>query len=212
MFAKVDLFNIALQALLINYQVIDADNDSTKEAKTLRLMYPIALSQALADMDLDRTATIYKLELLADKKHPLWTYVYKYPATCAKFRRITSPFPQDNEETRIPAQTTSIDGVAVIVTNEPTAYAEIIGNDINLSLLNPSAALAVGHYLAYLSTSLLTGKGAVDTKKSIFDTYVMHKAEAIDTDQNENVDTTPDEFESKFVSARVGGRGWHLKT
>ena len=33
----------------------------------------------------------------------------------------------------------------------------------------------------------------------------MHKAEAMEDDQNENVDTSTDERDSEFVSAALGG-------
>ena len=76
---KLTVFNLALNALLIDYQATDVENDKTKQMKNLRLMYPLALSKTLADLDLNRTATKIKLELKTDT-HVHWQYVYKYPS------------------------------------------------------------------------------------------------------------------------------------
>lgn len=207
---KVVIFNIALNALLIDYQTTDVDNDKHKAMKTLRLMYPLALSKVLSDLDLNKTSTRVKLELTASG-HPHWQYVYKYPSVSAKVRRLVSPNVVDNFGTRIPFATETIAGIDVIVTNEPEAWAEIQPSNLNLSVLNPNAAIAVGYQMAYLSSALIAGKASRQLKESILQEYTLHKSEAMEDDQNENVDSTTDEFKSEFVQARLGGSKWHLK-
>lgn len=204
------LYNTALGALRLNYMTTDPDNDNTLAVKKLKSIYPLALSKALADMDLDKTASIVQLELLA-KTHPLWAYVYKYPTACVKFRRILSDYVTDNRETRIPSATAVIDNVDVILTDKELAYAEYIPNTINLSVLNPSAAMAVGYQMALMCPSLIVGKGSTALRQSMFQEYAIYKNEAQEDDQNENVDTTPDEFKSEFITARLGGSTWHSK-
>lgn len=206
---KVLIFNIALNALLITYQTTDPDTDIRKEAVKLRMVYPLALSKVLADLDLNRTAKKVKLELRAGLTDPNWAYVYKYPADCAKFRRIVSPFPVDNRETRIPFQTQVVDepngvGVSSILTNALDAWGEIIPSDVPLSNLNPNAIICVGLQTAILATALIAGKGSKEVKAAIAQDYNFTKAEAMEDDQNENIDTTPDEFKSEFAQARLG--------
>lgn len=205
------LYNIALSALRLNHQTSDPDNDKTLAVKQLRLVYPLALSKALADMDLNKTASKVKLELLAST-HPHWKYVYKYPSVCAKFRKIVSPFAVDNNSTKIPSATEVVDAVDVILTNEEEAYAEIIPSNVNLSALNPNAAMAVGFQMALMCPGLVVGKGSTNLRKGIFDEYKIYKAEAQEDDLNENVDSTPDEFKSDFVMARLGGGRWPYGT
>ena len=205
------LYNIALSALRLNHQTSDPDNDKTLAVKQLRLTYPLALSKALADMDLNKTATKLKLELLA-KTHPHWKYVYKYPVNCAKFRKIVSPFPVDNRETIIPSATEVVDNIDVILSNEPEAYAEIIASNVTLSALSPNAAMAVGFQMALMCPGLVVGKGSTALRQGIFNEYKIYKAEAQEDDSNENVDTTPDEFKSEFIMARLGGGRWHSGT
>lgn len=205
------LYNIALSALRLNHQTSDPDNDKTLAVKQLRLIYPLALSKSLADMDLNGTATKLKLELLA-KTHPHWEYVYKYPVNCAKFRKIVSPFAVDNKMTLIPSATEVVEDVSSILSNEPEAYAEIIPSNVNLSSLNPNAAMAVGFQMALMCPALVVGKGSTALRQSVFNEYKIYKAEAQEDDSNENVDTTPDEFKSEFIMARLGGSAWHIKT
>ena len=207
---KVVIYNIALNALLIDYQTTDPDNDKHKAIKSLRIMYPLALSKVLSDLDLNRTATKVALELTASE-HVHWQYVYKYPSNCAKLRRLVSPFPVDNFDSRIPFATETISGQDVIVTNEESAYAEMQPQDLNLSALNPSAAIAIAYQMAYLSSALIAGKSSRQLKQSILQEYTLHKSEAMEDDQNENVDYTTDEFKSEFVQARIGGYRWPLK-
>lgn len=201
---KVVVYNIALNALLIDYQTIDPDNDKHKALKSLNIMYPLALSKVLADLDLNKTATKVKLELTT-YSHPHWQFVYKYPSNSAKFRRVLSQFAQDNKLTRVPFATETVDGIAVICTNDSEAWGEIQPTGLNLSVLNPNAGLAVGYMMAYLASALIAGKGSSQLKKSILQEYTMHKAEAMEDDQNENVDTSTDERNSEFVSAALGG-------
>lgn len=205
------LYNIALSALRLNHQTTDPDNDKTLAVKQLRLIYPLALSKTLADMDLNKTATKFKIELLA-KTHPHWKYVYKYPTNCAKFRKIVSPFAVDNKLTVVPSATEVVDNIDVILTNEPEAYAEVIFSTVNLSALNPNAAMAVGFQMALMCPALVVGKGSTSLRQSILQEYVLYKAEAQEDDSNENVDTTPDEFKSEFIMARLGGNIWPSRT
>lgn len=208
---KVVIFNIALNALLIDYQTTDPDNDKDKRVRSLRMMYPLALSKTLADLDLNKSATKVKLELTT-QTHIHWQYVYKYPSNCAKLRRLVSPFAVDNFETRLPFATETGSGIDIVVTNEPDVYGEIQPTDLNLSVLNPNAAIALGFQLAYLSSALISGKSSRQLKQSILQEYTIHKSEAMEDDQNENVDSTTDEFKSEFVQARLGGAIWRLKT
>ena len=207
---KVVIYNIALNALLIDYQTTDPVNDKHKAIKSLNTMYPLALSKTLADLDLNRTATKVKLELTTST-HVHWDYVYKYPTASAKFRRIVSPMPVDNFESRIPFATETVNGVDVVVTNEPDAWGEIQPTTLNLSALNPNAAIAIGYQMAYLASALIAGKSSRQLKQSILQEYTLHKSEAMEDDQNENVDSTTDEFKSEFVQARIGGYRWPSK-
>lgn len=205
MIDKTVIYNIALSALSSNYQTTDPDTDPNKVVKSLKLVYPLALAAVLADLDLNKTSRKVKLELL-DKTHPHWDFVYRYPPNSAKFRKLVSPFPTDNKETRIPCETGNVDNFDCIMSNEAEAYAEIQPNDINLALLSVPGAFALGNRMALMVPSLVVGKDFKKLKESIMNEYKGYKGEAQEQDTNENVDNTTDEFKSEFIQARMGGK------
>jgi hypothetical protein len=111
---------------------------------------------------------------------------------------------KDTRATRIPLETGMLDtGVAVIFTDEDAAYGEYIPRNFNTAILSASACLALGNMLAYLSTSLLTGKAAPKIRQEIINNYRLFKAEAQELDANENTNYDTDEEMSEFVATRM---------
>lgn len=203
MFTKADIFNFALGALLLSKEVSDPENDTTIYGKTLRKNWPIALAKTLADLDLDSTAEIVTLELVATYPNDLWTYAYKYPDNCALFRRIESGHLVDNRFTKIPASTGTHEGEKVIFTNWQDALASIQPTDLDFDVLPVDGIMALANMLAFVSPSLIVGKGANALKKEILATYTMYKAEAQENDRIENNNPLDPEQESEFVATRM---------
>jgi len=203
MYTKVQIYNLALGALLLNSQIVDPDSDKSKECKVLNLHYPVALSQTLQDLDLDATSEREALELIENDPNDEWFCAYKYPVKCAFLRRIVSGYRKDNRGTMIPKATGTLNGVKVIYTDQNSAIAEYIHTDINLNSLNPSAGLALAYRLAFLSSSLLVGKGALNIKRSIMADYTLFKAEAQKHDTMENHTFDDLAIDSEFVEART---------
>lgn len=203
MYTKVQIYNLALGALLLNSQIQDPDSDKSKECKVLNLHYPTALIQTLQDLDLDSTSERKALELIEEQPNTEWLYAYKYPAKCAFLRRIVSGQRKDNRSTSIPRSTGTLNGVKVIYTDESNAIAEYIHSDINLNSLNPSGGLALSYRLAFLSSSLLVGKGALNIKRSIMVDYAFFKAESQKHDRMENETFDDLAIDSEFVEART---------
>lgn len=203
MYTKSKLFNIALNMMLLQKEITNADTDQTKEAKVLRLNWEPALYSALADMDLDRTMTTAELELLENDPNDLWDYAYKYPSNCARLRRIITDAVKDDESTRVQLKTGTVGTNTVIFTNEYQASVEYIPNDLPLSALNPHAGLAVAARLAYLSAPLIIGKEARNIRKQCSDDYVLFKIEAQELDRSENLTFDSPALQSAFVRARL---------
>lgn len=203
MYDKLEIFNLALGALLLNKQLVDAESDTSKEAKVLRQFYPIALAQTLQDLDLDATAERHALELMYNNPNSEWQYAYKYPTKCLFFRRIVSGYRRDNRMTSIPRAQGTINGVKVIFTDQPSAIGEFIHKEINLASLNASAGLALAYRLAFLASSLIVGKGALKIRQDVQSTYVFHKTEAQEQDRLEGETFDDLAVDSEFVGSRT---------
>lgn len=203
MFTKAKFFNLALGALLLQRQVINADNDQSNESRTLNNFYDVGLYSTLADMDLDSTSTLKQLELVAFEPIHGWRYAYKYPSNCAFFRRIKSHVRQDSRQTHIPKHVAIFNGQKVIFTDKPDAIAEYIPTDFPISSLAAQAGLAISFRLAILAAPLATGKGARALIADIEKKYVVAKAEAQQQDERENFTFESEATMSEFVAVRL---------
>lgn len=203
MYTKVEIFNLALGALLLNKQIIDPDTEKTIEARTLNLHYNTAFRNALADMNLDSTSVQAELELLEEDPTDQWLYAYKYPSKCALFRRIQSEIIKDNRTTHVLKQVLQHNGKKVIFSNKEDAIGEFVTYDVNLNSLSAPAGLAIAYKLASLSAPLIVGKGASSLRKEISANYIIAKAEAQQLDRLENFNFDEDQIISEFVEART---------
>lgn len=203
MFSKVQIFNLALSALLLSKQINDAETDKSNEASVLRTHWDVALRKTLQDLDLDCTFTSKALELVSENPNDYWSYAYKYPNDCAFLRRIESAVRKDNRTTRIERQVGNLNGTKVIFTDEVDAWLEYIPYELNLNLLNASAGMALAYQLAFLSAPLVTGKGAAKLREEIMQKYIFFKSEAQEHDRLENETYEDPETDSEFVAARM---------
>lgn len=222
MVTKADIFNLALQTLLLNQQIINPESDKSNAAKALQSNWNIALRSALADMNLTSTATRVNLELLA--KHPVhhWPFAWKYPSNCAFFRRIIGHEEVDDKDSYIPRLVTIWNGKKVIFSkhkhrrdegdfnpnpgvdgNPPPFVAEYIQTDFPLQTLQADAAVCVAHRLALLCTSLIVGKGAATLMTKIENSYKTHKALAQSVDRQESFNFETEATMSEFVRERL---------
>ena len=183
---KAQIFNLALQALLLQRQISDADTDGSNEAKVLRTNWDVALATALADMDLDSTSTQADLVLIQEDPNDLWGYSYTYPTDCVHFRRLQSSAVMDNEATHIDKAIRIKSGVKCIFTNQEDAIIEYISKNVPLTTLSSAAGYCVALKLAKMAAPLITGKGASKLIEQLNNAYVVAKAEAQENDQIEN--------------------------
>lgn len=202
-YTKVQIYNLALSALLLAKEVEQPDTDPSTECRVLNLNWDTALSSTLQDLDLDSLSSVVKLELLDTLDEGPWTYVYKYPTNCSFFRRIRSCAVTDNASTHISKKIAIHNGQRAVYTNEANAEAEIIPMNVPLSALSPNAALAVAYKLAFLSAPLIVGKGAKALKDSIRQDYLTFKFEAQEVDRFENFNYEDESLRSEFVQARL---------
>ena len=203
MYTKAKIFNLALGALLLQKKISDPETDTSNENKVLGTHYDVAFQSTLEDLDLDSTSTEEVLALVATDPNTLWLYAYLYPANCAFFRRIQSVSEVDNRTTHISKRVSMYQGQKVIFTNEEDAIAEFIPHDISLTHLSANVGLAIAYRLAFLSSPLIVGKGALKLRESIKQDYLLAKGEAQEKDKRENFSFNDESIDSEFVEARL---------
>jgi hypothetical protein len=203
MYSKAQIFNLALGALLLTKKISNTDDDTSTECQTLNTFWPAAFGSTLADLDLDCTSVQKELELITADPNDLWLYAYKYPSDCAFFRRIQNCDLKDTSDNQIPRKVGTHNGKKVVFTNEESAIGEYISNGLNLNVLSAEAGLAVAYKLAILSSPLIVGKGALALRKELKDSYILAKAEAQETDRNENANFESEAERSELVRARI---------
>lgn len=213
MYTKAKIFNLALQALLLNRQITNTDSDKSNEAKVLNEHWDVVFKTTLFDMDLDSTSTPVDLELIHDftkdpipnngRQGPLWNFAYKYPDKSAFFRRIVSCNVIDDKSTHHPKRVSIWEGKKAILTNVPFAIAEMIPIDFPLQTLSAPAGQAMALFLAWQAAPLIVGKGARLLKASIADDYKAFKAMAQELDSRESFSFQTEENMSEFVRTRM---------
>lgn len=218
MYAKTDIFNLALNALLLSRQISNTDTDTSNECKVLNTNWNAAFISTLASLDLDSTSTASQLQLIQANPVPQWNWAYGYPANCAFLRRIKPHgffYDQDrnhcthdtetidNRATQVPRHVAIWNNQKVIFCNKQYAWAEIITSTLPLSVLNAPTGLAIAMRLAWLASPLVVGKGAQKLREEIDVKFKMFKAEAQDQDVRENEVLTNPQMESEFVLART---------
>lgn len=200
--------NLALNALLLNREIIDAASDKSNESKVLNGIYDIAFKTSLFDMDLDSTATLKTLELITDDPPVLWLYAYKYPTACAFLRRLVDPTDYsgqvvDDRYTHHPKKVQILNGKKVILANLVSAAGEYIPIDFPLQTLSAPAGQAIALRMAYMAAPLIVGKGAKSLRETIKTDYVVAKAEAQRLDSLESFSFQEESNMSEFVKERL---------
>lgn len=204
MYSKVKLYNLALNLLLLQRQIIDPTTDKSNEVKVLNQNWDMALRMALEDMDLDSTSQPYTLQMLAMNYGPQANhYVYAYPPEASFVRRLDSGFRTDNRYTKIDMRVGIYGTQKAIFTLQGQAIAEVIRHDMDLSALSAPAGVPIACRLAILSAPLIVGKGARRLMVQLENEYKTYKAFAQSQDARENFNYEPDQITSEFVAERM---------
>lgn len=203
MYSKETIFNLALDALLLQYRTKAAETDARKDVLVLRSHFDIAFSSALQDMDLDSTSSQMNLEKIPGQPNNLWKFAYKYPSDCAHFRRIQSCLRSDNRYSQIPKAIRMIGPQKVIMTNQDQAVAEYISTQVSIQSLTPLAIQAIALKLATMSRSLITGKGANALIQTLQESYTLISTQAQEQDRLENENFESPAHASEYVAERL---------
>lgn len=203
MYNKTDIFNLALSALYLQKKIADSETDQSNEAKTLRTHWIGAYHGALAEMDLDHTATTAALTLIVENPNSLWKYAYTYPSDCVYIRRIVNDLTTDDNETKVDRKVGTRLGVKVIFANQYDAELEYISSSVLPQSLSVEAAMYVAYKLALLAMPLIVGKDSKEVAGMLLQLKAQAFADAVAKDSKETNIYQPEYARSEFVKARL---------
>ena len=89
--SKADLCNGALSHIGSSAEIVDVDNERSKEAQACRRFYDRVRDEVLRDFSwpfAKRTAALTLVEDTSDDDTAEWNFVYRYPSECIAVRRL----------------------------------------------------------------------------------------------------------------------------
>ena len=123
---KTDVFNLTVLSLGQTAPIINADSDTTIQAKILRQWYPFALNKTLDRTEWRCWRKSAELSLLEEDYSETWLYRYELPADCHTLLKlgIENYFPLVDEraERKIPFELLFNGASVNILTNLPQAW------------------------------------------------------------------------------------------
>lgn len=185
MFAKVDIFNMALGHLGVSKIITDV-NEESLEAAALRNFYNIARGMIFRAVDWPFARTIKPLALVKETPNEEWSYQYQYPADCAKFLRILNGYQYETSDLKADHVQLDTEDGTMILANNQEAIAEYIRVIENTGVYPDDFVLAFSYLLASLSAMTVTGGDPLKYGEKNFGLYRMFLSTAAANNKNEN--------------------------
>lgn len=218
MTSEVEICNIALGH--IRAGSINSLNESSIQAQSCKLLYPVLRDQMLQDAPYQFNRSLKPLALLTDELFN-WIYVYQYPSDCLYINRLILNFaevssdtttsavasrfydrglPRPNLDKQVEHQIYNIDDNRVIASNETELRIDYRKRITDPNLFNINFTMGLSHLLASnLAVSLVgvdKGRPLRADELTIYQSYVDS---AIENELNEQFKETPD---SDYISVR----------
>lgn len=156
MSTQVGIVNRALNYLAA--KTISSMAEAVEQAVRANLIYDDVRDAVLRDHEWGFATKINTLSELADETIPGWDYLYTYPASCLKIRKVyadgESPKPEPIEYREMLSPDTL---QKVIVANENPAYAEYTYKITDTTVYDPKFVEALALKLASELSKSLTG-------------------------------------------------------
>lgn len=190
---KTTIANLALNHLGVSNTILDLDNDTSQEAKTLRLFYPFALQEILSTRRWGFATRYAPLALVSENPTNEWKYSYRYPSDCLYVRRILRNTGYiGNYNYKYYTADADIEYIIVgdatsqlIYTAEENAVIEYTKNIENLGTVPVLFTLALSYLLAHYAAPKLSKSDSYKLKKETLDFYKVKLGEAQVLDINQ---------------------------
>lgn len=199
MATQVEICNLALSHVGVGKEIAEIEEKS-REAMACRRVYEPALRSALRSAFWPFATKFVALGLVSSNPTSEWSYSYRYPSDCLRFRRILSGIRNDNRQSRIPYRFVNGASGQEVYTDQSSAEAEYTVFVDDTSRFPDDFVMALSYLIAFLIAPQLTGGDPFklgDKAKAMFDMEIG-KAEAAAA----NEEQAEEDSESEFIRAR----------
>lgn len=202
--SKTDVFNLALLALGQTAPVVLADSDNTLTARILRQWWEPTLTKMLDRTDWRCFRKTGALVLMSEDYSESWSFKYKAPLDAHTILRVDfdNYFPNYDSlpERKIPYEMAYDNGVPVILTNVPGAYAAYVARPAPGDSLPMNFGEALAYKLAENAAPALITNNWVKMKDVFLKDARQKISEAIAADLGQQPERLPPR--SSFADAR----------
>lgn len=155
--SKTEVCNLAISHLGISKEIANVETERSAEAGACRRFYDTARDVTLRDFVWPFATKIQALGLVEEDPNTEWSYSYRYPTDCLKFRRILSGIRNDTRQSRVPYRIARDSSGLLIFTDAPSAVAEYTIQEETVTRFPDDFVMALSFRLAAYIAPRVTG-------------------------------------------------------
>lgn len=201
MASETEICNLAISHLGSGKEIGDLSTDKSNEASACRRYYEVTRDTLQRDYDWPFATSIATLSLVEEDPNDEWSYSYRYPSDCFRFRRILSGIRNDTERTRVPFKIAYAADGQVVFTDQQDAQAEYSIKVTDPARFSPDFIMALSFRLAAYIAPRITAGDPFGMGKNAMQQYLFHLSTAEKTAGNEEQRDQP--VESEFIRERL---------
>jgi len=202
--SSTEIANLAISHLGVSKEIASLTENST-EATAINRFYETDRRIVLRAYPWPFASKFVALGLVATNPSEIdqeWTYSYRYPSDCLKFRRIVAGVVggRETRQSRIPYKIGRDSTGLLIYTNQSNAEAEYTINETDVQRFPDDFVMALSLLLATHSVSRITGGDPFGIGKTVYALYLSSLGLATSDAFNEQQDQ--EDPESEFIRGR----------
>lgn len=199
MASETGICNLALAHLGISKAIADL-TERSKEANLCNQFYESTRDLVLRDFAWPFATKFVTLALVEEDPTDEWSFSYRYPVDCLKFRRILSGLRNDNRQSRVPIKIGQDDAGQLIYCDIEDAEAEYTIQVEDAGKFPPDFVMALSLRLASYIAPALTGGDPFKLGERAYRAYRMEIAAAQGNAGNE--EQNEEHPEAEMIRAR----------
>lgn len=200
MASKTEICNMALSHLGVGKVIANIETEQSEEATACRVFYDVALGAILRDFSWPFATKIESLALIDTDPNDEWSYSYRYPSSCVRFRKIQSGSRNDSRQSEVSYKVAKDNSGQIILTDQENAVCEYTEYVSDPAFYPYDFQLTLSSFLASLIAPRLTKGDPFKIRSEMLKIYQVQlnisKASAL------NEEVIDEQVESEFIRTR----------